>query len=187
MPERKAPDFTIRQNGGGSTGSATATTVSRAGRPPRAGTRTGPGPSRFGSPRQGSGFGSSSRQGGQPGSNRQRPGNRQAALAGQRGGRPGPRSAAIDQDRAAARSADGSVGPQSPVFSPQCSSHDRFHGQARTHRRCRQQAFDRVGDRAGNRATRGAPGADLSGPLRRTRATICRRGSSSRRSCCRAT
>jgi len=83
-PERKAPDFTIRQTGGRFDGQRNGNRP-RGDRPPH-----GPssGHSRFGAPRSGSGHGS--RHGaGQHTGNDQRQGNRQGPPSGQRGGRPG--------------------------------------------------------------------------------------------------
>jgi hypothetical protein len=84
-PERKPPDFTIRQSGGRFEGQRNGN-KSR-GRHPRQGQERSPGQSRFGNSRQGSTHGS--RQGSHPhAANQQRHGNRQAP-SGQRGGRPG--------------------------------------------------------------------------------------------------
>jgi len=83
-PERKAPDFTIRQTGGRFDGQ-------RNGNRPRGDRQPhgqSSGHSRFGAPRSGSGHGS--RHGaGQHTGNDQRQGNRQGPPSGQRGGRPG--------------------------------------------------------------------------------------------------
>jgi hypothetical protein len=85
-PERRPPDFTIRQNGGRFDGQRNGN-KSRGNRHGRhaQGQGQGQGQSRFGGSRQGSGYGS--RQGG--GNQQQRHGNRQGPSSGQRGGRPG--------------------------------------------------------------------------------------------------
>jgi len=87
MPERKAPDFTIRQTGGRFDGQRNGNRP-RGDRQPRQAHGQSSGHSRFGNPRSGSGHGS--RHGsGQHTGNDQRHGNRQGPPSGQRGGRPG--------------------------------------------------------------------------------------------------
>ncbi len=154
VPERREPEFTVRQPAGRGRGEVDGNRVgyrSNSGRNQRHGQPGGFG--NFGARPQGGGWGSDGQRGGRgPGGHAD---NRQGGGGQHRGPRPGRR-----------RTQGRPLGPA--AFHPG-PSRDGFRRQVRPRGRRGQQAVDCLGDRASSGVARCAAGADLSEPLRRAR------------------